>query len=77
MSDLDLQRRAFEEAMEMTSRASVQDAALATIPKVLDDLMIAHGALRQPKEQSTLALIEAFSRRAETLAPLFKLAFGG
>ncbi len=77
IGNLDTRRRAFEDAIESTARAHMQDAALAAIPRVLDDLVKAHSALRQPGEQSTLVQIEAFLQQAENLAPLFKIAFGG
>ena len=77
ISGLDTRRRAFEQATEVTARAYMQDIALAAVPKALDNLVNAHSALRQPKEQSTLVQIEAFLQQAENLAPLFKLAFGG
>lgn len=75
IGDLDTRRRAFEEAIELTARAHMQDAALAAIPKVLDNLEKAHSALLQPGEQSTLVQVEAFLQQAENLAPLFKIAF--
>lgn len=75
MSNLVARRSAFEDAIELTARAHMQDAALAAIPEALDDLVAAHSALRQPGEQSTLAQVEAFLRQAENLAPLFEIAF--
>lgn len=75
LGEVDLRRRLFEEWIDTATSAHLQDGVLASLSATLDQFLLVHKALRQPKQQSTRVAVDEFKTRAESLAPLFNHAF--